>query len=105
MIKDHIKALQAQLIKEKIGLYYMNTSDYHMSEYVPEYFKTIAYFSGFSGSLATLLVSQTKAYIFVDGRYHTQADKQCLPNGVEVIKLGTKGALEPIDFICKNFKK
>jgi len=103
MIIDHLKALQKQLIKENIGVYYMNTSDYHMSEYVPEYFKTIEYFSGFTGSLATLLVSQNSAFIFVDGRYHTQADKQCLPNGIKVIKLGTKGALEPIDFIAKYF--
>ena len=103
MIKDRIKALQRQIIKERVDLYYLNTSDYHMSEYVPEYFKTIAYFSGFTGSLATLLVSQNDAYIFVDGRYHTQADNQCLPNGIKVIKLGTSGALEPLDFIAKNF--
>lgn len=104
MISQHLKALQAQLVKEKIDLYYMNTSDYHCSEYVPEYFKTIAYFSGFTGSLATLLVSKTDAFIFVDGRYHTQADKQCLNNGVRVIKLGTKGALEPIEFIKTYYK-
>ena len=99
-----LKKLQNRLVEEKIDLYYLNTSDYHMSEYVPEYFKTIAYFSYFTGSLATLLVSQEDAYIFVDGRYHTQADKQCLPKGVKVIKLGTKDALEPIDFICKYYK-
>ena len=105
MINERIKALQSQLINQKIDLYYLNTSDYHMSEYVPEYFKTIAYFTGFTGSLATLLVSQKEAYIFVDGRYHTQADKQCMPNGVNVVKLGTAGALEPLDFIKKNFNE
>lgn len=105
MINERLKALQANLAKEKIDLYYLNTSDYHMSEYVPEYFKTIEYFTGFTGSLATLLVSQKEAYIFVDGRYHTQADKQCLENGVKVIKLGTAGALEPLEFINKNFNQ
>ena len=89
--------------KEGIDVYYLNTSDYHMSEYVPEYFKTILYFSGFTGSLATLLVSREDAYIFVDGRYHLQADRQCLENGVKVIKLGTAGALDPIAFLKKNF--
>ena len=89
--------------KEGIDVYYLNTSDYHMSEYVPEYFKTILYFSGFTGSLATLLVSREDAYIFVDGRYHLQADRQCLENGVKVVKLGTAGALDPIAFLKKNF--
>lgn len=104
MENKRLKALQAELKENNIDLYYMNTSDYHMSEYVPEYFKTIAYFSYFTGSLATLLVSQKDAYIFVDGRYHTQADKQCLPNDVNVVKLGTKDALEPIEFIEKYYK-
>ncbi len=98
-----LSALRAQMKKHNIDVYYLNTSDYHMSEYVPLYFRTIEYFSGFSGSLATLLVDTKKAYIFVDGRYHLQADKQCLPNDVEVIKLGTSGALDPIEFIKKNY--
>ena len=99
-----IGALRKALGENKIDVYYLNTSDYHLSEYVPLYFKTIEYFSGFTGSLATFLIDLNKAYIFVDGRYHIQADKQCLPNGVEVIKLGTKEALDPLDFIEKNYK-
>ena len=100
----HLKALQSKIAASGIDLYYLNTCDYHLSEYVPEYFKTIAYFSGFTGSLATFLVSKDDAYIFVDGRYHTQADNQCLTNGVKVVKLGTKDALEPIEFIGKYYK-
>ena len=99
-----IKALRKALNDHKIGVYYLNTSDYHLSEYVPSYFKTIKYFSGFTGSLATFLIDKNKSYIFVDGRYHIQADKECLPNGVEVIKLGTKDGLDPLDFIEKNYK-
>ncbi len=87
-----IDALREQMKDNNIDVYYLNTSDYHMSEYVPLYFKTIEYFSGFSGSLATLLVDLENAYIFVDGRYHIQAEKQCLPNDVQVVKLGTAGA-------------
>ena len=98
-----IDALREQMKDNNIDVYYLNTSDYHMSEYVPLYFKTIEYFSGFSGSLATLLVDLENAYIFVDGRYHIQAEKQCLPNDVQVVKLGTAGALEPIEFIKKNY--
>ncbi len=103
MENSKLKALQQALKNNSIDAYYLNTSDYHMSEYVPAYFKTIEYFSGFTGSLATLLVDREHAYIFVDGRYHIQAERQCEPNGVEVVKLGTKGALDPIAFIEKNY--
>lgn len=104
MKSTHLKTLQEAISKSGIDLYYMNTSDYHMSEYVPEHFKTIQYFSGFSGSLATLLVSKDDAHIFVDGRYFTQADKQCGAKGIIVEKLGTKGCLDPIQYILKNYK-
>ena len=104
MENKKIDALRRALNDYKIDVYYLNTSDYHLSEYVPSYFKTIEYFSGFTGSLATFLIDKNKSYIFVDGRYHIQADKQCLKNGVEVIKLGTKDSLDPLDFIEKNYK-
>ena len=103
MVKEHLKSLKTAMEKEGMDVYYLNTSDYHMSEYVPEYFKTILYFSGFTGSLATLLVTREDTYIFVDGRYHLQADRQCLENGVKVVKLGTAGALDPIAFLKKNY--
>lgn len=105
MIQERIIALRKAMKENGIDVYYFNTSDYHMSEYVPEYFKTIAYFSGFTGSLATLLIDLENAYIFVDGRYHVQADKQCLRYGINVVKLGTKDALNPFDFIIKNYSK
>lgn len=104
MKSDRIKALQEAIKNNDLDVYYLNSYDYHMSEYVPNYFKTIAYFSGFTGSVSTLIVDRENAYIFVDGRYHIQADKQCLSNGINVIKLGTSGALEPVDFILKNYK-
>lgn len=105
MTKDRIDLLRKEMNKAGIDAYYFNTSDYNMSEYVPEYFKTIRYFSGFTGSLATFIVDKKKSYIFVDGRYHIQADTECLENGVEVVKLGTEGALDPVEFIVKNYTK
>ena len=105
MIKNRINILRQEMISKDIDLYFFNTSDYHLSEYVPEYFRTIAYFSGFTGSLASFIVTKDNAYIFVDGRYHLQADKQCLENGIEVVKLGSKDALDPVDFISRNFPK
>lgn len=104
MKNERIEALRKQMKDNKIDVYYLNTSDYHMSEYVPLYFKTIEYFTGFTGSLATLLIDNENAYIFVDGRYHLQADRQCLPNDIKVIKLGTLGALEPLAFLNKYYK-
>ncbi|MBR4462093.1 MAG: aminopeptidase P family protein [Erysipelotrichaceae bacterium] len=103
MIRERLNALKTLMRQQNIDVYYLNTSDYHLSEYVPEYFKTVAWFSGFTGSLATLLVTLNDTYIFVDGRYYLQADQQCLPYGIKVVKLGTEGALEPLAFLKENY--
>ena len=102
-IHERLDALRKEMEKEGIDVYYFNTSDYHMSEYVPEYFRTIAYFSGFRGSLATLLVDMQKAVLFVDGRYHLQADQQSGIYGIEIVKLGNPGALSPLDYLSEHY--
>ncbi len=93
MIKERLNQLRTKMHENDLDVYYLNTQDYHMSEYIPEYFKTLRYFSGFTGSMATLVVSLEEAIIFVDGRYHQQAEKECEPYGLSVMKLGTKGAI------------
>ena len=42
--------------------------------------------TGFSGSTGDALVTKDKIYLFVDGRYHTQADQEVKP-GIKVVKL------------------
>lgn len=41
--------------------------------------------TNFSGSAGTLLVTQEKSWLFVDGRYHIQARQQTDPKAVEVV--------------------
>ncbi len=42
--------------------------------------------TGFSGSTGDALITKDNIYLFVDGRYHTQADLE-VKNGITVIKL------------------
>ena len=45
--------------------------------------------TGFSGSTGDALVSKDKIYLFVDGRYHIQADLEVDHSVVTVVKLAT----------------
>ena len=45
--------------------------------------------TGFSGSTGDALVSKDGIYLFVDGRYHVQADNE-VHEGIKVIKLNQK---------------
>ena len=99
MIKKRLEQLRSKMYENDLDVYYLNTQDYHMSEYIPDYFKTLRYFSGFTGSMATLIVTFEEAVIFVDGRYHEQAEKQCSPSGITVMKLGTQGAISSENYL------
>ncbi|MFT6070506.1 MAG: Xaa-Pro aminopeptidase [Bacteriovoracaceae bacterium] len=64
---------------------YIPSFDLYLSEYVPledcpRYFVT-----GFTGSVAEVLLTTDKNYLFVDGRYHEHAALECDPEIVDVV--------------------
>ena len=87
MINERLNKLREEMKINNIDVYFMTTGDDHLSEYVSEYYQSIKYFSGFTGSLATFIIDLENAYLFVDGRYHLQAEKQCSKYGI------TKGSV------------
>lgn len=86
--KEKIAALRDEMKKEKISVYIIPTSDFHDSEYVSPYFMTRKYFSGFTGSAGTLVVSEKEAALFTDGRYFIQAENQLRGNGIVLMRSG-----------------
>ncbi|KAI5184349.1 Xaa-Pro aminopeptidase [Nematocida homosporus] len=74
----------------------LHRRDPHLSEYLHDRYEHVAYFSGFTGSNAVLLVFPDSAYLYTDGRYFLQAKKQLLA-GIELGKMGEyPSALERI---------
>ena len=59
--------LRSRMQQEDLRAYLIPMNDFHGSEYIGEYFKTIAWFSGFTGSAATLLVTESESF-FMDRR-------------------------------------
>ena len=105
MINERLNLLRTKMCENGLDFYFINTNDYHMSEYIPEHFKTLRYFSGFSGSLGQLVVTFDEAYLFVDGRYHGQADLESGVYGIKVMKLGKEGVPTAVDFLIQNAKE
>ena len=66
-----------KLIKnEKIDGYIVPKNDEFFSEYVPDHNDRLNYITNFSGSFGFALILKDKNYLFVDGRYTLQAQKQ-----------------------------
>lgn len=99
-----IDKLQKLMKEQNINYYIIPTDDDHQSENVGDYFQARRYFSGFTGSAGTLLVSEDKAYLWTDGRYFIQAAKE-LYDGIELMKMNTEGYPSLLEFLSQNLKK
>ena len=65
-----------ELLTERgIDVYVLPRTDEHQSEYLCPCDERVAFISGFTGSNAIALVSQTEALVWTDGRYFLQAEK------------------------------
>ena len=103
-ISDRIKLLQEALKNENIDYYMIPTSDFHNSEYVSGYFKVREYFSGFTGSNGTLVVSHDHVGLWTDGRYFVQAQMELEGSGIELFCMHEKGVLSIKEYLEQNMK-
>ncbi|MCR9205404.1 MAG: aminopeptidase P family N-terminal domain-containing protein, partial [Halobacteriovoraceae bacterium] len=87
-MKNFLKSLQDHLKKHNSDVFYLPSFDHYMSEYVPATDSLRVHLSGFKGSVAEALIpAEGKLLLYVDGRYHEQADLECDPEYVEVVKV------------------
>ncbi len=91
MIRERISCLQNLLKEKNISAVIIPTDDFHMSEYVGDYFKARNYFSGFTGSAGVMVVAQDEANLWVDGRYFIQAERQLEGTGIIQRNIGEPG--------------
>lgn len=90
-VAERVNALRSLLHEKEIHGYIITSSDPHMSEYVPDRWKTRQWLSGFTGSAGTLVITQQKAGLWTDSRYFLQAEKQLAGSGIDLYKMGTPG--------------
>nr|MCR4717520.1 aminopeptidase P family N-terminal domain-containing protein [Lachnospiraceae bacterium] len=103
-MKEEIVRLIELMKENNIDYYLVETSDDHNSEYTAKYFQVRAYLSGFTGSAGSLLISQTKAYLWTDGRYFIQAAGELDGSEIELMKMGEKGVPSISNFLAINMK-
>lgn len=75
--------------EQNINYLLVNSTNKYLVEYCPLEENSRYKLTGFSGSTGDVLVTNDNIYLFVDGRYHIQADLEVNPDIVSVIKLQT----------------
>ena len=96
-----ISKLAERMKRQGIDACLIPMCDDHNSEYVGDYYKNIRYFTGFTGSAGTLVVSAARrqikgqpayaAFLWTDGRYFIQAAEELKGSGIKLMKAGEEG--------------
>ena len=104
MINDRIRLLREKMKENGIDFYIIPSFDAHQSEYVADHWKAREWISGFTGSAGTAVISLEEACLFIDGRYHVQADNQVAGTEIKVFKEGLVGVPSYLQWIKENVK-
>lgn len=85
-ITNRLTVLRAIMIRKGISAFIVPSTDPHSGEYVPEYWETRKWISGFTGSAGTVVITLDKAGLWTDSRYFLQAEEQLEGTGIILFK-------------------
>ncbi|WP_412468332.1 aminopeptidase P family protein [Pedobacter sp. KLB.chiD] len=98
---EKLQALRQLMLAQQVDAYIITAADPHISEYLPEHYKTIPFACGFTGSAGTLVITQDFAGLWTDSRYFTQAEAQLIGTGYELVKLKVPHTPEYISWLSE----
>lgn len=82
-----LKKIREAMQKQGIDLYIMVNSDPHESEYLPDYWKTIEWLTGFRGEVATVVITNTEALLWTDSRFFISGAEQLKGSPFKLMKM------------------
>lgn len=104
-INSRVNNLRKVMRDKEIDAYIILTGDPHQSEYIPEYYKSRQWMSGFTGSAGTIVITNDEALFWTDGRYHIQAENELSNTEYELFKMGLSGVLDYDDWLSENLEE
>lgn len=75
------------MARENLSAFIFPSTDPHNGEYVPDYWKSREWLSGFTGSAGTLVVTLHEAALWTDSRYFIAAAQQLDGTSIRLMKL------------------
>jgi len=102
-VNEKIAALRSLMKEKGLSAYIIPSTDPHISEYAPAHWLSRAWISGFTGSVATVVITMDEAGLWTDGRYFLQADEQLAGTEVKTFKLGLEDVPDFTKWINDKF--
>ena len=94
--------LRAAMARHGIDAFIVPSSDPHLSEYLPGYWKGREWLSGFTGSVGTFIATADFAGVWTDGRYFTQAETELAGSGIALMKIPGAASQLHVDWLAAN---
>ena len=101
-IPERISALRQAMQAQQVHACLIPSADPHLSEYLPERWQGREYFSGFTGSVGTLIVTADFAGLWVDSRYWSQAESELAGTGITMMKTNSAAATSYIEWLAQH---
>ena len=99
---ERLSAVRSLMIKKGLDFIVIPMSDPHPGEQVPDHWQIIRWLTGFTGSAATLVITNTFAGLWTDSRYFIQARRQLAGSGFQFVKPGEYQRNDYMDFVAEN---
>ena len=90
-VPERLAALRAAMKANGVDVYLIPVGDPHSSEYLPDYYTSLTYFSGFHGENSNFVVTMTESAVWADGRYFVQAEKEIAGTEIQLMRMGEPG--------------
>ncbi len=81
-----LEILRTSMKGANIDAYIIPLADPHLGEYIPAHWGVIGWLTGFTGSAATVVVTEIFAGLWTDSRYFIQAENQLKDSGFILMK-------------------
>ena len=90
-VPERLAALRAAMKANGVDIYLIPVGDPHSSEYLPDHYTSLTYFSGFHGENSNFVVTMTESAVWADGRYFVQAEKEIAGTEIQLMRMGEPG--------------
>jgi Xaa-Pro aminopeptidase len=100
-IRMRLAQLRGEMARRGIDALLVPSSDPHLSEYLPERWQGRVWLSGFTGSMATLVVGRQRAALFADSRYWVQAEAELQGTGIELVRIQSAATPAHLDWLVE----
>jgi Xaa-Pro aminopeptidase len=102
--KEKLDRIRLSMHERGIDVYIIPVTDPHFGEEVPDHWRIIAWLTGFTGSAATVVVTDSYSVLWTDSRYFLQATEQLRDSGFILMKPSIPENTDLFQWLRNNIK-